>query len=83
MTYYKKSDRGFAERLKLLKRINPETEIILKSAMKRFLRKDLARDDILDAIALGISAATGKKSLNTIPKNPPRDVVGLPMEIVY
>jgi predicted RNase H-like nuclease len=83
MTHYKKSNRGFAERRKLLKRINPATEKIVNSAMQRFLRKDLARDDILDAIVLGISAASGKKSLDTIPKNPPRDAVGLPMEIVY
>jgi predicted RNase H-like nuclease len=83
MTHYKKSDRGFAERLRLLDRINPETGKIVNSALKRFLRKDLARDDILDAIVLGISAASGKKSLVTIPKNPPRDSMGLPMEIVY
>jgi predicted RNase H-like nuclease len=62
MTYNKKTDRGVAERLKLLRRINSETEKIVNSAMQRFLRKDLARDDILDAIVLGISAASGKKS---------------------
>jgi predicted RNase H-like nuclease len=83
MAHYKKSERGFAERQKLLNRINPTTEKIFNSAMKRFLRKDLARDDILDAIVLGISAASRKKSLVTIPNNPPRDAVGLPLQIVY
>ena len=83
MTHYKKSHRGFAERLKLLKKNYPATEEIANSAMQRFLRKDLARDDILDAMALAISAASGRKSLVTIPKNPPRDAMGLPMQIVY
>jgi predicted RNase H-like nuclease len=83
MIHYKKTDRGFAERLSLLKKIFPATEKIVRSAMQKFLRKDLARDDILDAIALAASAAQGKKSLNTIPENPPRDSIGLPMEIVF
>jgi predicted RNase H-like nuclease len=83
MTHYKKLDRGSAERLKILKRINPETEKIVNSAMKKFLRKDLARDDILDAIVLAVSAASPNDALVTIPKNPPTDSMGLPMEIVY
>jgi predicted RNase H-like nuclease len=83
MTHYKKTERGFAERLNLLNKIYPATEKIVNSAMQEFVRKDLARDDILDAIALGISASPGKKYLMTIPENPPRDAMGLPMQIVF
>ncbi len=83
MVNYKKTDRGFAERLSLLKQINPSTEKIVCAALKRFLRKDLARDDILDATALAVSAEAGLGALDTIPKNPPTDSMGLPMQIVY
>ena len=83
MTHYKKSDRGYAERLKLLKRNNPATENIVNSALKRFLRRDLARDDIVDATALAITATAGMDALVTIPKNPPEDAMGLSMQIIY
>jgi predicted RNase H-like nuclease len=83
MTHYKKTDPGFAERLNLLKKISSAAARIVNSAMKRFVRKDLARDDILDATALALTAASGIDALVTIPKNPPRDAMGLPMEIVY
>ncbi len=83
MVYYKKTDRGYAERLNLLKRVNPASEKIANFAINGFLRKDLARNDILDAIALAISATAGKNALVCIPENPPRDSTGLPMEIVY
>lgn len=83
MSHYKKTDRGFAERLILLKRIHPATERIAQFAINGFLRKDLARDDILDAIALAVSASAGMDALTAIPESPPGDTLGLPMEIVY
>jgi predicted RNase H-like nuclease len=83
MTHYKKSDRGIAERLGLLKRINPVAENIFNFANKQFLRKNLAQDDVLDATVLAVTASAGMDALVTIPKNPPRDAMGLPMEIVY
>jgi predicted RNase H-like nuclease len=83
MVHYKKRDRGFSERLNLLKSVHPITEKITQFAINGFLRKDLARDDILDAIALAVSASAGVNALVSIPDNPPRDVMGLPMEITY
>jgi predicted RNase H-like nuclease len=61
----------------------PHTEMIVELALGRFKRKDLARDDILDAIVLAVSAKYSVKSIQTVPADPPRDKKGLPMEIVY
>jgi predicted RNase H-like nuclease len=83
MTYSKKCPQGFAERLAILKKIYPHAETIVELALGRFRRKDLARDDILDAIVLAVSAGYSPESIKTVPPDPSRDKKGLPMEIVY
>ncbi len=83
MAYSKKSPQGFAERLAVLKKIYPQTGSIVETALGRYRRKDLAHDDILDAIVLAVSARYSAKSIKTVPADPPLDKKGLPMEIVY
>ena len=83
MVYSKKRPQGFSERYSILKKIYPETKAIADNALKRFRRKDLARDDILDAIVLAVCAKLPLTSIRTVPSNPPKDKKGLPMEIVY
>jgi predicted RNase H-like nuclease len=83
MAYSKKSPQGFAERLAVLKKMYPQTGAIVEMALGRYRRKDLARDDILDAIVLAVSARCSAKSIKTVPADPPLDKKGLPMEIVY
>ena len=83
MVHYKKTDQGHEERLQFLKKFNPATEKIINAALKNYPRKYLAKDDILDATALAVTASAGINALATIPENPPRDSMGLPMEIVY
>jgi predicted RNase H-like nuclease len=83
MAHYKKTDRGFGERLRLLKKINPAAEIIFNTALKNYPRRYLAADDILDAIALAVTASAGMHALTSIPENPLIDSMDLPMEIVY
>ncbi|MBW2409782.1 MAG: DUF429 domain-containing protein [Deltaproteobacteria bacterium] len=83
MAHYKKTDGGFAERFKLLKKINPATEKIINAALKNYPRKYLAKDDIIDAMALAVTASAGRDALASIPIHPPCDSMGLPMEIVY
>jgi predicted RNase H-like nuclease len=51
--------------------------------MSKFLRKDLAQDDILDALVLAVTALSQPQSVVTFPSNPPHDGMQLPMEIVY
>ena len=79
----KKTEAGFEERLSLLKNVNMNTEQVVNEAMQTFRRKDVARDDILDALALAITAASPSETIMTIPENPELDVKGLQMEIVY
>jgi predicted RNase H-like nuclease len=83
MAYSKKTAKGFAERCSVLATNCPQTGEIVQKALDRFPRKDLARDDILDALVLAISAKMCSNSSKTVPPNPPLDKKGLPMEIVY
>ena len=83
MAHSKKTARGFTERCSVLQKSHPQTGAIVEQALNQFQRQELARDDILDAIALAISARCDSKSIRTIPHNPPRDQRGFPMEIVY
>lgn len=41
------------------------------------------RDDLVDAIALALTAELGADGFNTLPEDPPTDAEGLPMQIVY
>ena len=85
MAYSKKTAKGFAERRSVLAKNCPQTSEIIQQALDQFQRKDLARDDILDALVLAISAKMGSNSnaSRTLPLNPPVDKKGLPMQIVY
>jgi predicted RNase H-like nuclease len=81
MKHRKKRKQGFNERKQALESLYPHTEEIVDCALKKYRRRDVAKDDILDALALAITAARGK--LITIPERPEYDSRGLPMEIVH
>jgi predicted RNase H-like nuclease len=83
MVYPKKSAQGHAERCAILEKNEPQTGAIVNQALARFRRKDLARDDILDALVLAVSARLSSGAPKTVPLNPPKDDKGHPMEIVY
>ena len=83
MKFNKKKAQGETERLKVLERFNPHAQNAFDAACKKFLRKDVARDDIVDALALAVTAKQGHGMLRTVPEDPPRDAKGLPMEIAY
>ena len=83
MMYYKKTARGFSERVNILNRIYPSSQEIVAEAITNYRRKDLSKDDILDAMVLAISASAGSRGIATIPHHPEKDPKGLSMEIVY
>lgn len=83
MRHRKKESQGVQERLDVLQLICPESKHIFKAALAKYKRKDLAPDDILDAIALALTASSPLETIQSIPENPERDEHGLPMEIVY
>lgn len=83
MAHSKKTAQGFAERYSILKKIYPQSVSIVKQALNQFRRKDLGRDDILDALVLAISARFSAGKPKTVPLKPMVDKKGLAMEIVY
>ena len=82
MDFPKKSNQGIKERLQLLQNHCQLSEAIFSEAQQE-PRKDLAKDDILDALALAITAAAPVETLCTIPEIPERDDRNIAMEIVY
>ncbi len=83
MRFSKKKKQGYSERLEVLKKVFPPTESIVDAALKKYMRKGVAKDDILDSIAAAVVAISQANSLVTIPDTPEEDAMGLQMEIVY
>ena len=86
MGHKKQCPDGHCERLDVLRRFHPCVDDVRDEALCRFRRKDVARDDILDALAAALTAVPAECSgaaLPTLPAEPPRDALGLPMEMVY
>ena len=83
MKYSKKKALGFHERLDVLKKVFYQTEAVVKTALKRYKRKEVAKDDILDSISATMVACSPVNSLSTVPEIPGKDAKGLPMEIVF
>ena len=79
----KKSRRGVDERKKALETAMPGAGAIYDNSCRKFARKDVARDDILDALVAAITAYRGHHQLKTLPVTPARDEQGFAMEMVY
>ncbi len=82
MNHVKRSTAGIAERLAHLKSYFPASDEVYQEALNRFARKDLAHDDIIDAIGLAVTA-TYAKEIVSIPAKAELDAYEIPMEIVY
>ena len=84
MGHNKRKVPGRNERMAVLRRLEPSAQEVFERALDRWLRKEVARDDILDALAAAVTAREGfRKKLQTVPDNPPKDAYGLPMEMVF
>ena len=83
MAQSKKTEQGFTERFSILLKKFSQTGNIVEQALERFRRKDLARDDILDALVLAVAARFSAGKPKTVPLKPATDQKGRPMEIVY
>ena len=84
MKHSKKKKAGFCERLDVLERICPDAGCEIDAILKRFKRKEVARDDAVDAMVAAVTAAHDAAALRTLPPCPPRDSAGrLPIEMVY
>ena len=83
MQHNKKLSDGRAERLKVLEQYLPEASEILEEGLCTYTRKQLAADDIVDAMVCAMTAKHGHSCLSKLPEQPVRDTEGLVMEIVY
>lgn len=83
MKFKKTADEGFLERVQVLQRIYPQTNKMLSYKISSLRPQELARDDLMDALAAAVTAFLGQGRLATLPPHPERDARGLPMEMVY
>ena len=85
MQHTKKKRAGFDERLQLLQKFlpNAQAQALVQDALKNHKRSEVARDDIIDALVALVTGCTADDKLITLPANPPLDLRGLAMEIVY
>jgi predicted RNase H-like nuclease len=83
MQHKKKSPEGRDERLALLEHHYARSRSIYVAAVDRYLRKDVRRDDILDALVNAVTALRLKKHEKTLPSISQIDQKDLPMEMVY
>lgn len=51
-------------------------------AANKYNHKEVAWDDIIDALVLAVTAKLGHGRLHSLPTKPERDLFDLPMEIV-
>lgn len=83
MQHNKKTPDGRTERMALLRRYFAATDTVFDQAMTRYRRKQVARDDVVDALVLAVSARLGAQRYRTLPADPPHDAAGLAMEMVF
>ncbi len=84
MEFNKKKREGFLERKDTLIQYCESTNAIIDSALSKYKRKQVSRDDILDALSAAVTAKLCHKyGFTFIPENPEFDDKGLPMQIVY
>jgi predicted RNase H-like nuclease len=83
MRYSKKKVEGFEERRKVLRSVYPYTDDVLNYSLQKYRRKEVSKDDILDALVAAVTASKERLGLLTIPEVPEFDSKMLPMEMVY
>jgi len=74
---------GYAERMRGLLAHDSDAPPLVQSVAEASAGHEVAVDDVLDAVALALTARPGPGDLHTLPPDPPTDPEGLPMEMVY
>jgi predicted RNase H-like nuclease len=83
MQYAKTKSTGFGERYRVLLSLYPPTKQVLEHVLSSYPRKQVKKDDVLDALVAAVTARLGKKGLLTIPEHPEKDAKGLVVEMAY
>ena len=82
MIHYKKTPEGLSERLGVLTRWYPRATALYEDALASYRRKDVSRDDIVDATAATVSCFISGGRLREVPVDRQVDSFGLPMRMV-
>lgn len=82
MSHSKKTKEGIGERLGVLNGIDRKSKEIYEKALSKYQRKAVAKDDIIDALVLALTAGI-EGQLTQIPAEIEKDERDLIMEIVY
>lgn len=83
LAYGKKTPDGREERLALLRRLFAPADALFANARAAHARNQAADDDIIDALALAVTAWLSREALASVPETVECDETGLPMEIVF
>ena len=83
MAHSKKTPEGLRDRLAVLERHAAGSHDLVQTVADQHPKKDVAHDDLLDALVLAITASLPENQLRSLPASPPCDTTGLPMQIIY
>jgi len=81
--FSKKTSEGLRERLDVLHKYISNVDDIYETSLRKHLRKEVARDDIVDALMLAVTAREAGGALKPLPDPPESDETGLDMAIWY
>ncbi len=82
MVHGKRCREGIDERLDLLSSRFRASRKVYETAVSKYRRKDVSRDDIVDAMGLAVTAYCYRERLRSLPGEPPLDRMGIPMAIL-
>ena len=84
MKYSKKTPEGFFERKEVVKSFFQFSDELIETALFKYKRQELAKDDILDALVAAITAKYGYISgFEYTPFEPETDSKGLKIQLLY
>jgi predicted RNase H-like nuclease len=81
LRFPKKTAQGRLERMSILETAFDDAVRVYEQSLEGYARSVVARDDIIDALALAVASWSCRGQLRSIPEDPERDETGLPMEM--
>ncbi|MBT8132947.1 MAG: DUF429 domain-containing protein [Gammaproteobacteria bacterium] len=83
MQHNKRKEQGKQERLSILEKYFETCHQLFEQAASLYLRRQLAYDDIIDAMVCAVTSRYGYGNYSTVPVAPQKDAHGLAIEMVY
>lgn len=83
LAHSKTTAAGYAERMDALEAYDASAPDVVRRTARATAGSGATVDDVLDAVALALTARPGEHPLRSLPPDPPTDDEGLPMRMVY